>query len=89
LFFKGIKISLNCPTTYGRLLAFGITMSITMQAVFNISVAASFLPATGMTLPFISYGGSSLFTTMSMVGILLNISKTKLKRIAQININDF
>lgn len=85
LLYRGVNIACKCPNPYGRLLATGITFSITMQAFFNISVATSFLPATGMTLPFISYGGSSLFVTMSMVGILLNISKTKLVRIKTID----
>ena len=84
LLYRGTNIALKCPNLYGRLLAFGITLSITMQAFFNISVATSFLPATGITLPFISYGGSSLFVTMSMVGILLNISKVQMKRIYNI-----
>ena len=80
IFNRGIKISMRCPTLYGRLLALGITISITMQAFFNMSVATAFLPATGITLPFISYGGSSLFVTMCMTGILLNISKYALIR---------
>jgi cell division protein FtsW len=81
LFYRGTYIASKSPTLYGRLLAFGITISVTMQAFFNISVATSFLPATGITLPFISYGGSSLFVTMCMMGILLNISKTQLRRV--------
>ena len=81
LFYRGTHIASKSPTLYGRLLAFGITISVTMQAFFNISVATSFLPATGITLPFISYGGSSLFVTMCMMGILLNISKTQLRRV--------
>lgn len=81
IFNRGIKISMRCPTLYGRLLALGITISITMQAFFNMSVATAFLPATGITLPFISYGGSSLFVTMCMMGILLNISKYALIRV--------
>ena len=81
IFNRGIKISMRCPTLYGRLLALGITISITMQAFFNMSVATAFLPATGITLPFISYGGSSLFVTMCMTGILLNISKYALIRV--------
>ena len=59
LFQRGINIAIKSPTLYGKLLAFGITVCIAMQAFFNISVATAFLPATGITLPFISYGGSS------------------------------
>ena len=82
-FRRGMGISINHPYLYGRFLACGITCLVTMQAFLNISVATSFMPATGITLPFISYGGSSLFVTMCMVGILLNISKTKLIKVTQ------
>jgi len=85
LLYRGTNIALSCPSKYGQLLAIGITFSITIQAFFNISVATSFLPATGITLPFISYGGSSLAVSMSMIGILLNISKIKLARVAGVN----
>lgn len=85
LFYRGMFIAFKSPNLYGRLMAFGITISITMQAFFNISVASSFLPATGITLPFISYGGSSLMVSLCMIGILLNISKTQVKRIYQKN----
>lgn len=81
LFYRGTHIASKSPTLYGKLLAFGITISVSMQAFFNISVATSFLPATGITLPFISYGGSSLFVTMCMMGILLNISKTRIIKV--------
>ena len=83
IFQRGINISMRCPSLYGKLLAFGITVSVAMQAFFNISVATAFLPATGITLPFISYGGSSLFVTMCMMGILLNISKYALLRVIE------
>lgn len=84
MFFKhGMYISKTHPYLYGKFLSCGISCLITMQAFFNISVATSFIPATGITLPFISYGGSSLFVTMCMVGILFNISKTRLVRITQ------
>lgn len=78
---RGFVIAAHCPDMYGKLLAVGITFSITFQAFMNMSVASSFLPTTGVPLPFISYGGSSLIVSMIMVGILLNISKKKIKKI--------
>lgn len=78
---RGFVIAARCPDMYGKLLAIGITFSITFQAFMNMSVASSFLPTTGVPLPFISYGGSSLIVSLIMVGILLNISKKKIKKI--------
>ncbi len=78
---RGFLIASRCPDIYGKLLAVGITFSIGFQAFLNMSVASSFLPATGVPLPFISYGGSSLMVSMWMVGILLNISKKRVKKI--------
>ena len=82
---RGFVIAARCPDMYGKLLAIGITFSITFQAFMNMSVASSFLPTTGVPLPFISYGGSSLIVSMIMVGILLNISKKRIKKIRNIN----
>lgn len=78
---RGFLIASRCPDMYGKLLAVGITFSIGFQAFLNMSVASSFLPATGVPLPFISYGGSSLMVSLWMVGILLNISKKRVKKI--------
>lgn len=78
---RGLLISSRCPDMYGKLLAVGITFSIGFQAFLNMSVASSFLPATGVPLPFISYGGSSLMVSMWMIGVLLNISKKRVKKI--------
>ncbi|MDD3436814.1 MAG: putative lipid II flippase FtsW [Candidatus Gastranaerophilales bacterium] len=78
---RGFLIASRCPDIYGKLLAVGITFSIGFQAFLNMSVASSLLPATGVPLPFISYGGSSLMVSMWMVGILLNISKKRVKKI--------
>lgn len=80
---RGLIIASRCPDMYGKLLAVGITFSIGFQAFLNISVTCSFLPATGVPLPFISYGGSSLMVTLWMIGILLNISKTRIKKIRE------
>ena len=81
LVHRGFIIASRCPDMYGRLLAVGITFAIGFQAFLNISVASSFLPTTGVPLPFISYGGSSLIVSLWMVGILLNISKKRIKKI--------
>ena len=81
LIHRGFLIASRCPDMYGKLLAVGITFSLGFQAFLNMSVASSFLPATGVPLPFISYGGSSLMVSMWMVGVLLNISKKRVKKI--------
>jgi len=78
---RGFLIASRCPDKYGKLLALGLTFTISFQAFLNMSVASSFLPTTGVPLPFVSYGGSSLIVCMSMVGILLNISKKRIKTI--------
>ncbi len=78
---RGFVIAARCPDMYGKLLAVGLTFSIGFQAFMNMSVASSFLPTTGVPLPFISYGGSSLIVSLIMVGILLNISKKRIKKI--------
>ncbi len=84
---RGLLIAARCPDIYGKLLAVGITFSIGFQAFMNMSVASSFLPTTGVPLPFISYGGSSLIVSLIMVGILLNISKKRIKKIrSQVNV---
>jgi len=76
---RGFLISSKCPDMYGKLLAVGLTFSICFQAFLNMSVASSMLPATGVPLPFISYGGSSVTITLCMIGILLNISRKKVE----------
>jgi len=73
--FFGVRIAIKAKDYLGRLMAVGITSLIVIQAIMNILVSIGLLPVTGMTLPFISLGGSSLITTMAGVGILLNISK--------------
>ncbi len=81
---RGIIISAKCEDIFGKLLSAGICISICIQAFINISVASSMLPATGVPLPFISYGGTSLFITMCMIGILLNISKKRIRRLPNV-----
>ncbi len=74
-FWRGIQISMSSCDDFGRLLAIGLTMMIVIQAYINIGVVTGSLPTTGLNLPFISYGGSSLLSNMIAGGILLNISR--------------
>lgn len=78
---RGFVIASRCPDMYGKLIAVGLTFSICFQAFLNMSVASSFVPATGVPMPFISYGGSSVMVSLWMIGILLNISKKRVKKI--------
>jgi len=73
--WRGFKIAINAPDSFGSILASGITVMVILQASINIGVVSGMLPVTGITLPFISYGGSSLLFTMTGVGLLLNISR--------------
>lgn len=70
-----IKISLKCESGFPKFLSFGIVFQIIFQAILNLMVVVGMIPVTGVTLPFISYGGSSLLVSMASVGILLNISR--------------
>jgi cell division protein FtsW len=76
LFVLGVKIAINARDDFGRLLAVGITLMITMQALINFAVVTGCVPTKGLALPFISYGGSSLVISGVMVGILVNIAHT-------------
>lgn len=78
---RGFIIAVKCQDMYGKLLALGLTFSICFQGFLNMWVASSFVPATGVPMPFISYGGSSVMVSLWMVGILLNISKDNVKRV--------
>lgn len=71
---RGLRIARNAPDEYGRLLASGITAAITVYALVNAGVTLGLLPTTGLPMPFISYGGSSMVVTAAAVGVLLNIS---------------
>lgn len=73
--WRGFKIAINAPDNFGSVLAAGVTVMVILQASINIGVVSGILPVTGITLPFISYGGSSLLFTMTGVGLLLNISR--------------
>lgn len=74
-FYRGVRIAVGAPDDFGKLLALGLSLLIVVQAFMNIGVVTGSLPTTGIPLPFISYGGSSLLTCMIASGILLNISR--------------
>jgi len=73
--YRGVRTALRTGDMFGKFLATGITAMVVVQALFNISVVLALMPAKGIPLPFISYGGSSLFITLASVGVLLNISQ--------------
>ena len=75
IFHRCIKTAIKCNNLFGKYLAFGITFQMAFQTVLNLSVVVGLVPITGVTLPFLSYGGSSLIITMISIGIILNISK--------------
>ncbi|MBI5694424.1 MAG: putative lipid II flippase FtsW [Nitrospirae bacterium] len=72
----GFRLALRCEDGSGRLLAFGVTFMLGIQAVINMGVATGLFPNKGMPLPFISAGGSSLFVALVCVGLLLSVSRT-------------
>jgi cell division protein FtsW len=78
--YQGIRIALGAPDTFGALLAAGITAWICIQAFINIGVVVALLPVTGITLPFVSAGGSSLAITLTAVGILLSVSRETVEK---------
>jgi cell division protein FtsW len=78
--YRGIRIALGAPDTFGALLAVGITGWLALQAFINIGVVVVLLPITGITLPFVSAGGSSLVVSFAAVGILLSISRETQQR---------
>ncbi|HEX3428070.1 MAG TPA: putative peptidoglycan glycosyltransferase FtsW [Candidatus Limnocylindrales bacterium] len=80
LAYSGIRVSLSAPDTFGALLAAGITAWLCIQAFINIGVVVALIPVTGITLPFISAGGSSLTISLAAVGILLSISRETVER---------
>ena len=77
IIISGLKISMKCEDKFGKYLAFGITFGLSFQTLLNLMVVTGLIPVTGVTLPFLSYGGSSLIISLISMGMLLNISKQK------------
>jgi len=74
---KGIQIARNAPDTFGSLMAVGLTAAMGLQICINMGVTLGLLPTKGLTLPFLSYGGTSLLLNMASIGILMNISAAR------------
>jgi len=75
LAWRSVCIARRAPDALGRLLALGIGFALVFQAIVNVGVAVGLLPVTGLTLPFVSHGGSSMIVTLAMVGLLLGVSR--------------
>jgi len=75
ILWRGVRISFQCDDPFGQLLAFGLTMLLGLQGAVNLCVVTGLLPTKGLTLPFVSFGGSSMIMVLFSIGILLNISK--------------
>ncbi len=75
LLWRGVRIALGAPDLFGSFLAIGIIGMIAIQVIINVGVVTGLMPVTGITLPFLSYGGSSLTLMLMAIGVLLNISR--------------
>ena len=78
--WRGVLIAMKAPDMFGSLVAIGITTLVGIQAIINVAVVTSSMPATGMQLPFFSYGGTALFILLCEVGVLLSISRASSKQ---------
>ena len=79
IIYRIIKIALSCNELFPKYLSFGIAFQLSFQIILNLGVVTALFPVTGVTLPFLSYGGSSLIITMISIGIVLNISRNNLQ----------
>jgi cell division protein FtsW len=75
LAYRGLRVAIRCRDPFGTLLATGITTMLTLQALLNAAVVVAAVPPTGVTLPFFSYGGSSMLMALAAVGLLLSVSR--------------
>ena len=77
ILYRGYKIAKESNDEFGKYLAFGIVTLISLNALVNMSVASGVIPTTGVTLPFVSYGGTSIIFSSAALGLLLNISSQR------------
>lgn len=77
IFYQCIKISMRQSDLFAKYLSFGLSFGLIIQALLNLMVVVGLIPVTGVTLPFLSYGGSSLLVSMTSIGIILSLSKTQ------------
>ncbi|MDO5310508.1 MAG: FtsW/RodA/SpoVE family cell cycle protein, partial [Clostridia bacterium] len=75
LLYRGLKIAKNAPDLFGTLMATGFVVLVIIQAAMNIAVVTASIPATGIPLPFFSYGGTAIVVTMAELGIVMNVSR--------------
>ena len=75
IFYSSLKIFFKTKDLFGKYLVFGLSFGIILQAILNLAVVVGLVPVTGVTLPFLSYGGSSLLVSMISIGIILSVSK--------------
>ena len=87
IIYQGFKIAISCEDKFKKYLAYGITFSLAFQTILNLMVVVGLIPVTGVTLPFLSYGGSSLLVSMSEMGILFSINRFRKKRFVVPNWN--
>ena len=77
IIYRGFKIAVSQPDKFGFLLAAGVTWALFINIAINIGVVTALLPVTGLPLPFLSYGGSSLMVSSASIGVLLNLSRRR------------
>jgi cell division protein FtsW len=75
LVWRGVRAALGARDTFGGYVALGITMMFGLQALLNVGVVLGVVPNKGITLPLVSYGGTSLIVTMFLVGLILNVGR--------------
>jgi cell division protein FtsW len=81
--WRGLRVAFHCPDRFGSLVALGVIVSLSVNVIMHVGVCAKFFPTTGQTLPFVSYGGTSLVASLFAMGVLLNISGHSLESIPE------